>query len=203
MSCPASATRVHSSARIYPEKEAPWKKSQILESCSSQAFGPIVRDAAASRKLYSQILAIPFKEEKGGSLHREVWRAQRLSPCGHSLRQLNSVTGRIRGPAMFLSRKPGLSLMLMSTRPRRSSNQEGIECWSKTENRGARLSVVSSRRKDYWRGSPSPHRCEKRNSAIGRLFRFTRSRRIPTVSANGASPRASPIRRAGLAAENW
>jgi hypothetical protein len=34
-------------------------------------FGPIVRDAAASRKLYSQILAIPFKEEKGGYLHTE------------------------------------------------------------------------------------------------------------------------------------
>jgi hypothetical protein len=29
-------------------------------------FGPIVREAAASRKLSSQILAIPFKEEKGG-----------------------------------------------------------------------------------------------------------------------------------------
>jgi hypothetical protein len=35
-------------------------------------FGPIVRDATASRKLYSQILAIPFKEEKGGYLHTEV-----------------------------------------------------------------------------------------------------------------------------------
>jgi hypothetical protein len=34
-------------------------------------FGPIVREAAASRKLYSQILAIPFKEEKGGYLHAE------------------------------------------------------------------------------------------------------------------------------------
>ena len=35
------------------------------------SFGPIVRDAAASRKLYSHILAIPFKEEKGGYLHTE------------------------------------------------------------------------------------------------------------------------------------
>ena len=34
-------------------------------------FGPIVRETAASRKLYSQLLAIPFKEEKGGYLHTE------------------------------------------------------------------------------------------------------------------------------------
>ena len=35
-------------------------------------FGPIVRDSAASRKLYSQVLNIPFKEEKGGYLHTEA-----------------------------------------------------------------------------------------------------------------------------------
>jgi Glyoxalase/Bleomycin resistance protein/Dioxygenase superfamily len=35
-------------------------------------FGPIVRDKVASRKLYSQILGIPFKEENGGYLHTEA-----------------------------------------------------------------------------------------------------------------------------------
>ncbi len=35
-------------------------------------FGPIVREAAASRKLYRQTLAIPFKEEQGGYLHTEA-----------------------------------------------------------------------------------------------------------------------------------
>ena len=35
-------------------------------------FGPIVRDAAASRKLYSDILRIPFKEEQDGYLHTEA-----------------------------------------------------------------------------------------------------------------------------------
>lgn len=34
-------------------------------------FGPIVRDAAASRKLYSQGLGIAFKQESGGYLHTE------------------------------------------------------------------------------------------------------------------------------------
>jgi hypothetical protein len=35
-------------------------------------FGPIVREAAASRKLYGQTFGIPFKEEKGGYLHTET-----------------------------------------------------------------------------------------------------------------------------------
>jgi hypothetical protein len=34
-------------------------------------FGPIVRDAIASRKLYSEDLGIAFKEEDGGYLHTE------------------------------------------------------------------------------------------------------------------------------------
>jgi len=35
-------------------------------------FGPIVRDMGASRKLYRENLAIPFKEEGGGYLHTEA-----------------------------------------------------------------------------------------------------------------------------------
>jgi hypothetical protein len=35
-------------------------------------FGPIVREASASRKLYNQILGIGFKEENGGYLHTEA-----------------------------------------------------------------------------------------------------------------------------------
>jgi hypothetical protein len=35
-------------------------------------FGPIVRDAGASRKLYSDSLGILFKEESGGYLHTEA-----------------------------------------------------------------------------------------------------------------------------------
>jgi hypothetical protein len=34
-------------------------------------FGPIVRDTAESRKLYGDMLGIPFKEESGGYLHTE------------------------------------------------------------------------------------------------------------------------------------
>jgi catechol 2,3-dioxygenase-like lactoylglutathione lyase family enzyme len=35
-------------------------------------FGPIVRDPAASNKLYQQVLGIRFKEENGGYLHTEA-----------------------------------------------------------------------------------------------------------------------------------
>lgn len=35
-------------------------------------FGPIVRNATASRKLYQQLLGIDFKEETGGYLHTEA-----------------------------------------------------------------------------------------------------------------------------------
>lgn len=35
-------------------------------------FGPVVRDANASRKLYNQLLGIDFKEETGGYLHTEA-----------------------------------------------------------------------------------------------------------------------------------
>ena len=34
-------------------------------------FGPFVREVATSRKLYSQLLAIPFKEENGGIFIRK------------------------------------------------------------------------------------------------------------------------------------
>jgi catechol 2,3-dioxygenase-like lactoylglutathione lyase family enzyme len=40
-------------------------------------FGPIVRDFAQSRTLYSEVLGISFKEEKGGYLHTEALKGAR------------------------------------------------------------------------------------------------------------------------------
>ena len=34
-------------------------------------FGPIVADRAQSKRLYAEVLGIPFKEESGGYLHTE------------------------------------------------------------------------------------------------------------------------------------
>jgi Glyoxalase/Bleomycin resistance protein/Dioxygenase superfamily len=35
-------------------------------------FGPIVRERAASRRLFNESLGIPFKEDQGGYLHTEA-----------------------------------------------------------------------------------------------------------------------------------
>ena len=53
-------------------------------------FGPIVREATASRKLYNQILGIGFKEENDGYLHTEALKGAKsfalwpLSQAAHS-----------------------------------------------------------------------------------------------------------------------
>jgi hypothetical protein len=53
-------------------------------------FGPIVREMTASRKLYSDALSIPFKEESGGYLHTETLQGAKtfalwpLSQAAHS-----------------------------------------------------------------------------------------------------------------------
>ena len=53
-------------------------------------FGPIVRDTPESRKLYSEVLGIPFKEESGEYLHTEALQGAKtfalwpLSQAAHS-----------------------------------------------------------------------------------------------------------------------
>lgn len=50
-------------------------------------FGPIVRDAAASRALYNQTLGVQFKEEGGGYLHTEAVKGANsfaLWPLAHA-----------------------------------------------------------------------------------------------------------------------
>jgi hypothetical protein len=50
----------------------PWNKIGNTKVLFIAGFGPIVREATASRKLYHQILGIGFKEENGGYLHTEA-----------------------------------------------------------------------------------------------------------------------------------
>src|SRR5690242_16153046 len=62
-------------------------------------FGPIVREAAASRRLYAEAFGIPFKEEKGGYLHTEALKGARsfaLWPLSEAAR---SCYGRDSWPA--------------------------------------------------------------------------------------------------------
>src|SRR5690242_5706287 len=99
---------------------------------------------------------------------RKLCQAQKASLCGRFRKQRNPALARTRGPAnKFLRHKRGLNLMLTtSKRQPRSLNREGTECSSRTrKNRGARLSAVSLRRRDYWSESPSRHSCERTDSA--------------------------------------
>jgi catechol 2,3-dioxygenase-like lactoylglutathione lyase family enzyme len=47
----------------------PMKTPKNIDVLFVAGFGPIVRDPAASRKLYSQTLGLPFKEDASGYLH--------------------------------------------------------------------------------------------------------------------------------------
>jgi hypothetical protein len=126
-------------------------------------FGPIVRDTAESRKLYSEVLGISFKEETGEYLHTEALKGAKTSPCGLFPRRRSLALAKIPGPTTFQLRKPGLSLMLTaSNRRRRSLNHKDTECSSRTrKNRGDRLSVVSFHRKDCWLGLLLLYRCQR------------------------------------------
>ena len=46
--------------------------SAKLKALFIAGFGPIVRDTGESRKLYGDVLGIPFKEEPDGYLHTEA-----------------------------------------------------------------------------------------------------------------------------------
>ena len=62
-------------------------------------FGPVVSDPAASRKLYQQVLNIPFKEEQGGYLHTDAVAGAKhfaLWPLAHAA---ESIFGSATWPA--------------------------------------------------------------------------------------------------------
>src|SRR5437016_4792626 len=71
-------------------------------------FGPIVRDVAASRKLYGETLGVPFKEEGGGYLHTEALKGATsfalwpLSQAAQSCFGRDSWPGEIPAPQAWL-----------------------------------------------------------------------------------------------------
>src|ERR1700747_2501450 len=83
-------------------------------------YGPIVRDMAESRRLYSESLGIHFKEESGEYLHTEALKgAKKVLHSGRCLRPLSRVLAKIPGPTIFPFHKPGSSLMWTTLRTRR------------------------------------------------------------------------------------
>jgi len=71
-------------------------------------FGPIVRETAQSRKLYSEVLGIPFKEESGEYLHTEALQGAKtfalwpLSQAAHSCFGDESWPGDLPVPQAWL-----------------------------------------------------------------------------------------------------
>jgi catechol 2,3-dioxygenase-like lactoylglutathione lyase family enzyme len=71
-------------------------------------FGPIVREPAESRKLYSDVLGIRFKEENGGYLHTETLKGAKtfalwpLSQAAESCFGNDSWPGDIPPPQAWL-----------------------------------------------------------------------------------------------------
>ena len=71
-------------------------------------FGPIVREASASRSLYTQALGISFKEESGGYLHTEALKGANsfalwpLSQAAQSCFGRDSWPGEVPAPQAWL-----------------------------------------------------------------------------------------------------
>jgi len=92
-------------------------------------FGPIVGEATASRKLYSQMLGISFKGETGGYLHTEALKGANTVALWPLSQAAQPCFGKDPGPRKFLRRKPSSSLTLrVSKRRLLSLNRKGIEC---------------------------------------------------------------------------
>lgn len=62
-------------------------------------FGPIVRDADASGKLYREVLGISFKEESGGYLHTEALRGAKTFALWPLSQAAKSCFGRDSWPS--------------------------------------------------------------------------------------------------------
>ena len=122
-------------------------------------FGPIVRDTSESRKLYGEVLGIPFKEESDSYLHTETLQGAKTFALWPLSQAAQSCFGKIGGLTAFRSHRHGLSLMLTRLkRQLRSLNPEDIECSPRTrKNRRAKWSLASSHRKDCWLVSLSLH----------------------------------------------
>jgi hypothetical protein len=71
-------------------------------------FGPIVREAGASRRLYAQVLGIAFKEEQGGYLHTEALKGAKhfalwpLAEAAHSCFGKDSWPGDVPVPQAWI-----------------------------------------------------------------------------------------------------
>jgi catechol 2,3-dioxygenase-like lactoylglutathione lyase family enzyme len=94
--------------RLFEPKEALMKRIANIGVLFIAGFGPVVRDAAASRRLYGEVLGIAFKEEKGGYLHTEALNGAKtfalwpLAEAAHSCFGTDSWPGDVPVPQAWL-----------------------------------------------------------------------------------------------------
>ena len=113
-------------------------------------FGPIVRDAVASREFYAGILGIPFKEETGGYLHTEALKGAKSFALWPLSQAAQSCFGKDVWPADIPLPQAWLEFDVESVKKRRRNwNREDTGHSSRAgKNLGARPSVDSSVPKD-------------------------------------------------------
>jgi hypothetical protein len=131
-------------------------------------YGPIVRDMAESRRLYSESLGIHFKEESGEYLHTEALKGAKSFALWPLSQAAESCFGKDSWPDNIPVPQAWLEFDVDNVEDATANlESRDIECSSKIrKSRGAKRSVASSHRKDCWSALPSLHRCEerKRNS---------------------------------------
>ena len=107
-------------------EERTWNSLEASRFCLSRAFGPIVRETTMSRKLYSQILGMGFKEETGGYLHTEALSGPKTSLSGLFRKPRSPALDRFSGREIPAP-QAWLSLTLTAWKgQRRSLNYEAI-----------------------------------------------------------------------------
>src|SRR5260221_7629530 len=146
----------------------PWKAQITSRFYSSQG---LVQSFATRAKVAgcTEKSSVSRSKKKVATIFiPKLFKARKLLPCGRFLKRHSLVSAKIHGLTAFPSHRHGLSLMLiMSKRRLGSFNREDIECSSRTrKNRGSKLSLASSRQKDFWLVSLLLHCFGKRNSRM-------------------------------------
>src|SRR5438477_4874600 len=121
------------------------KSSEDFRVLFIAGFGPIVRHAATSRKLYRQAFGIPFQEETGGYLHTEALKGAKSFALWPLSQAAQSCFGQDSWPKEIPAPQAWLEFDVDNVEQATVElESQGIECSSRTgKNPGARLSAVS------------------------------------------------------------
>jgi hypothetical protein len=126
-------------------------------------FGPIVRDTGESRKLYGEVLGIPFKEESGSYLHTEALKGAKTFALWPLSQAAQSCFGKDTWPESISAPQAWLEFDVDSVeKATEELESRGYRMLIKSKKEpGAKRLLVSSRQKDCWSVSLSLRACGK------------------------------------------